>query len=191
MTMWRRVMAERKGLVLPLLIALAVNIGVLALGVFPLQASVSGDEDRAIAVKAQLLDARRVERLANETRTSQVRADQELKKFYADVLPGSHAQARDLLYLQLRTISKQNGLAFSDSSFDEEPVDDSSLNRFRASVSLTGDYSNIRRFLYDLEIAEEFFIVESVKLGPSGQQSGGGALELALDITTYYTGTRR
>ena len=76
MNLWRRVLAERKGLVLPLLIALAVNIGVLALGVFPLQASVSGDENRANAVKRDLQEAQRLEREANNTRTSQVRADQ-------------------------------------------------------------------------------------------------------------------
>ena len=51
MTLWRRVMAERKGLVWPLLIGLALNLAVLALGVFPLQASVAGDENRATAVK--------------------------------------------------------------------------------------------------------------------------------------------
>ena len=51
MTLWRRVMAERKDWVWPLLIGLAVNLAVLALGVFPLQASVASDENRATAVK--------------------------------------------------------------------------------------------------------------------------------------------
>ena len=129
MTLWRRVMAERKGLVLPLLIALAVNVGVLALGVFPLQASVAGDEDRAATVKRELCEAQRLERLANDTRASQVRADQELKQFYSEVLPGSHAEARDLLYLQLRTIAQQNGLTVFQGRFEREPVEDSTLMR--------------------------------------------------------------
>ena len=190
MTLWRRLVAERKGLVLPLLIALAVNVGVLALGVFPLQASVAGDENRAAAVKMELAEAQRLERLANDTRASQARADQELKQFYSDVLPGSHAAARDLLYLQLRTISQQTGLKFTTGRFDLVPVEESALTRLRTDVSLTGDYSNIRRFLYDLETAEEFFIVESVKLGPSSVK-GGGSLEIVLAITTYFMGARR
>ena len=190
MSLWRRVMTERKGLVLPLLIALAVNLAVLALGVFPLQASVAGDESRATAVKRELVEARRLETLANNTRTSQVRADQELKQFYSEVLPASHAQARNLLYLQLRTIAQQNGLAFSSSNFEIEPVEDSSLIRLGSNVSLSGDYSTIRRFLYDLETAEEFFVVESVKLGPSSRRDSG-SLEILLAVKTYYMAVRR
>lgn len=191
MTMWRRVMAERRGLLVPLLGGLAINIGVLALGVFPLQASVSGDEERAITIKSDLASAQRLERLANDTRTSQQRANEELKKFYSEVLPNSHAAARDLLYSRLRTIARETGLAFAGSSFEPEEVDDSSLMRFREDVTLTGDYSNIRRFLYDVETAEEFFIVQSVKLGPSNQRTGSGSLEVVLAIATYYRGAPR
>ena len=71
-----------------------------------------------------------------------------------------------------------------------EPVDESSLDRMSANVSLSGDYSNIRRFIYDLETAEEFFVVESVKLAPSSRR-GGGSLEVLLGVATYFTGARR
>jgi Tfp pilus assembly protein PilO len=190
MTLWRRVFSERKGLVVPLLGALAINVAVLALGVFPLQASVSGDEERALAVKTQLAQAQRLEREANNTRTSQQRADQELKQFYSEVLPGTHAEARNLLYLQLRTIASQTGLKFSDGTFKSAPVEDSSLMRLRTDVTLTGDYSSIRRFLYELETAEEFYIVESVKLG-SASRAGSGSLEVVLAMATLYMGAPR
>ncbi len=191
MTLSRRVLSERRGLMIPLLSALAINIGVLVLGVFPLQASVAGDETRAGMVQRDLAEAQRLQRVANDTRGSQQRADQDLKKFYSDVLPASYADARTLLYLRLRTISRQTGLAFADSTFDPEPVDDSSLMRLRVDATLTGEYSNIRRFLYDLETAEEFFIVESVKLAPSSAKDGGGSLEVVLEVATYYLGASR
>ena len=190
MTLWRRVMTERKSLVWPLLIGLGVNIAVLALGVFPLQASVAGDEDRALAVKMQLATAQKLQREANDTRESQVRAGDELRQFYSEVLPASHAQARNLIYLELRNIAEQNGLAFASANLGVEPVDESSLDRMSANVSLSGDYSNIRRFIYDLETAEEFFVVESVKLAPSSRR-GGGSLEVLLGVATYFTGERR
>ena len=190
MTLWRRVMAERKGLVWPLLIGLAVNIGVLALGVFPLQASVAGDENRAMAVKMQLGEAQRMQRLANDTRASQVRADQDLKQFYSELLPGSNAEARDLLYGQLRIIALGNALKFASSTTQSEPVENSLLRRMDSTVSLNGDYANIRRFLYDLETAEEFYIVNSVKLGPSSRRDSG-ALEVLLGLSTYFMGTPR
>ena len=49
MTLRRRVMAERKDWCGRF--SSAVNLAVLALGVFPLQASVASDENRATAVK--------------------------------------------------------------------------------------------------------------------------------------------
>lgn len=187
MSHWRRVLAERRGLVIPLLAAVAVNIAVLVLVVFPLQASVAGDEERATAAQMTLGEARRAERSANETRTSKLRADEDLKTFYADVLPSNLAAARDLLYLQVFTLIRDNGLEFSSSSYEPEEVEDSTLMRFRVDISLTGGYANVRGFLYDLETAEGFFIVESVKLGQGNSESGGGSLEVVLSVATYYS----
>jgi len=191
MSLWRRVLAERRGLVVPLLAALAINIGVLALGVFPLQASVTTAEGRARSAKSQLAEAQRLEKLANDTRTSQQRADLELKKFYSEVLPTSHAAARDLLYQELRAISGQAGLTFTSSSFEPEPVEASTLTRLYVDVRLTGDYANIRRFIYDVETTEEFFIIESIKLGPTGRKDAGGSLEVVLRMLTYYQEAQR
>jgi Tfp pilus assembly protein PilO len=192
MSLWRRVLSERRVLVVPLLTVLAINVLVLALAVFPLQRSVAGDEDRANDVKLALADARRTERVANDTRASRQRADEELKRFYAEVLPASHAVARDLLYLQVSKLSREHGLKFESSSFEPEPVDKSSLMRFRVDVSLTGDYANIRKFLYRIETAEEFYIIEGVKLGHASRTDGGGtALEVVLQVATYYSGAAR
>jgi len=189
--LWRRVVSERRGLVVPLLTALLTNVALLVLVVFPLRANVAGDEARASAAKLALTDAERSERVANETRVSKQRADEELKKFYSEVLPSSHAGARDLLYQQLRAISRNTGLAFASSSYEPKAVEDSQLMRFRVDVSLSGEYANIRRFLYDLETAQEFFIIESVKLGESGEEGqSGNSLEVVLQVATYYMGAR-
>lgn len=191
MTLWRRILSERRGLVVPLLTALAVNLALLGLVVFPLQASVAGDEERAGAVKLALADAERSERLANETRVSKQRADEELKKFYSEVLPASHAGARDLLFQQIRTIGRETGLNFASSSYEPEAVEDSQLMRFRVDISLSGDYASIRKFLYDMETAQEFFIIESVKLGQSSREEGSSnSLEVVLQVATYYMGAR-
>jgi Tfp pilus assembly protein PilO len=192
MSLWRRVVTERRALVVPLITIVAINLVVLALAVYPLERSVAGDEARAGDVKLALADARRTERVANDTRASKQRADEDLKKFYADVLPASHAAARDMLYLQINTLGRETGLMVQDSSFEPERVEKSSLMRFRVDVSLTGNYANIKKFLYRLETASEFFVVEGVKLGQAGQTQGSsGALEVVLQIATYYTGAPR
>ena len=191
MILWRRVLAERRGLVVPLLAAVAVNVAVLVLVVFPLQASVGGDESRANEAKVELANARRAEALATETRASKLRADVELKKFYSEVLPANHAAARNLLFVQVQHFSQQTGLALASSAFEPEQVDDSSLMRFYVDVTLTGEYANIRKFVYLLETAPEFFVIESIKLAQSNLQGGGGSVEVVLRVATYYTGGRQ
>jgi len=59
-------------------------------------------------------------------------------------------------------------------------------------VTLVGDYQNIRRFLYAVETAREFLVVERVALSQATDLKAGntGALEVTLDIATYYLGAR-
>lgn len=187
MTLWRRIVSERRAVVVPLLTALALNAVVFGLAVVPLTRSVVGDESRAMDVKLALAEANRMARIANDTKTSQTRAGEELKTFYAEVLPSSLSEARSLLYLEIEKTAAETGLRWDSGVFEPEAVDDSTLMRYRTDVSLTGEYAGIRRFLYDLETSEGFFVVESVKLGQSGRTQGGaGSLEVVLSIATYY-----
>jgi len=189
-SLWRRVFTERRSVIVPLATVLAINLVVLAAVVLPLQASVGGDESRAEDVKLDLAVARRAERLANDTQASKVRADEDLKKFYDDVLPSGLSEARDLLFLHMRTLSQKTGVAFSNRTFEPEALDDSSLVRLKVETVLTGPYPNIRRFIYELETADEFFIIESLKLGQSNLSSTtGGALQIVLQVSTYYIGS--
>lgn len=189
MSLWRRVLTERRVVVVPLLTALVINALVSALALLPLSRSVAGDETRAGDVKLALAEAQRMARVAGDTRTSQTRAGEELGKFYADVLPSTLADARSALYLELLRLAGETGVQHESSIFEPEPVEDSTLQRIRTDVSLTGEYQGIRRFLYLLETSEEFLIVESVKLGSSGQMQGrGGSIEVVLSVATYYNG---
>ena len=85
-----------------------------------------------------------------------MRADQDLKQFYSEVLPASHASARNLLYLELRNIATQNGLSFTSGVLEREAVEESSLMRMSTNVSLNGNYSNIRRFHATLRLPKSF-----------------------------------
>lgn len=188
MSLLRRVVAERRVVVVPLVTALVINLLVFGLTVLPLARSVAGDEQRARDVKLALADAHRVARIANETKSSQEQADQELQTFYADVLPASLAEARSLLYPEVAALARETGLRHSTSVFSPESVEGSPLVRYRTDVSLSGDYAGVRRFLYLLETSEHFFVVESVRLGQSSSGlQGGGSLEIVLQLATYYS----
>jgi len=190
MSLWRRILTERRVVVVPLMTALAINLLVIGLAVVPLTRSVAGDETRAGDAKLALAEAHRAARIASDTRTSQVQAGEELSRFYAEVLPGSLADARSLLYLDLATLATETGLKYGSSVFEPEAVDDSPLMRYRTDVTLTGEYAGIRRFLYHLDTSKKFFVVERVALGQSGQLRGGsGSLEVVLQVATYYSRT--
>jgi Tfp pilus assembly protein PilO len=187
MSLWRRVASERRIIVIPLLTALAINLIVIAAVVVPLSRSVVGDESRAQDVKLALASANRMARVANDTRVSQSQADVELKKFYAEVLPTTLGDARSLLYVELAKLASDAGVQHQQGAFELEEVEDSQLFRYHTDVSLTGEYVGIRRFLYHLETSEQFFVVESVKLGQTGQRQGAtGSLEVVLRVATYY-----
>ena len=48
---------------------------------------------------------------------------------------------------------------------------------------LSGTYPEMRDFLYQLETAPEFVVVDNVQLA---EGSEGGGLVLTLDLSTYY-----
>jgi hypothetical protein len=190
MSLWKRVLSERRVIVVPLLTALALNIVAFGLAVIPLSRGVTADETRATDVKLALAEANRMMRIAGDTRTSEDRAGQELQTFYAEVLPAGLSEARTMLFLELNKLAAETGVRFQKSSYELEDVDESSLTRFSTDVVLTGEYAGIRRFQYLLETSEHFFVVESVKVASSGRlqgaQSARGALEIVLTVVTYY-----
>ncbi len=188
MSIWRRIFDERRAVLLPLVILLAANVGVLLLAVWPLQASVTGAESEAAQATASLALARRDEKQAKDARASKDRAEQELQKFYADILPKELTSARKLTTAWLVQAASDAGVTFKAFSLDYDPIRDSRLTRVVVKFTLQGRYTNIRRFLYNVETAEEFVVVEKVELAQSGAESAttSGLLEVGLTVATYY-----
>lgn len=187
MSLWRRILTERRVVLLPLATILVINVLVSALAVVPLARSVAGDELRAENVKRTLNDAHRLARTANSTKASQTRAGDELQRFYADILPAGLPSARAMLYPDITAFARETGLRHRSSVFAQEEVEGSNLIKCKTDVSLNGDYAAVRRFLYLLETSEQFYVVEGVRLGQSSGAAGGGALEVVLNLATYYS----
>ena len=89
----------------------------------------------------------------------------------------------------LRTAA-ESGLQFLHSSHDWSEVKDSQLLRMSGKVTLSGEYPNIRKYLYAVETAEEFVIIERVGLTQASdlRSANIGRLEITLDFATYYLG---
>jgi hypothetical protein len=191
MTLWRRVYRERRGIVLPLLLLVAASVGTLAFGVFPLSRHVAGLEGDAVDANLALKLARADEGKAKHERASKERAELDLQKFYAEVLPADFIAATQLTNQYLVQWAKESGIAFSSGQFRPAKMDDrkqTRLTKMTGKVTLKGNYSGIRRFLYRVETAEEFIVIEEINLNQPGSSDTGTSLELDLVVSSYFLG---
>jgi hypothetical protein len=186
--LWRRILLERRAVMLPLVVILLGNVAVYTLVVLPLEHSVSSATDASFASTADLARARRDAADAKNARTSTSRADDELKRFYEGVLATRFEQARDVADFWLDRSARQAGVVKKGSTYEYELVKDSRLVRVKGKVSLEGSYRNIRRFLYATESAKEFIVVEGVELAEGGPKAAGASdtLGVTLTVSTYY-----
>ena len=61
---------------------------------------------------------------------------------------------------------------------------DSTLGKLSTTITLSGQYRDIRRFIYELEAAPEFLILETVSLSQGADASSG--LNVTVRVATYY-----
>jgi Tfp pilus assembly protein PilO len=156
--------------------------------VVPLQTSVAGLETARDSSILTLSQARNIERSAKAAMTSRQRADVELEKFYAEVLPRDLVTATKATNLWIQHAARDAGVTYTAAAFDYVPLRDSKLTRAFARITLSGRYPNIKKFLYALETAEEFIVVEKVELTEPGgaTTSQQGVLEVSMTVATYY-----
>lgn len=184
MTTFRRVLAEKRALLVPLLVALLVNVALYAIVLYPLSKKVAGGEQEAGAATAALNAARRDFAAARATVTGKGQADEELQKFYLDVLPADIRGARRITFLRIEQLAQQSGLRLERETSDPKPQRESRLVKFMYRASLSGEYRSIRRFIHTLETAPEFLVLENVDL--SQGEAEDRALNVEVEIATYY-----
>jgi Tfp pilus assembly protein PilO len=185
MTDARRVLTEKRRLILPIVIALVVNIALFAIVLYPLSKKVAGGEQQARAADTALMAAKRDYEAARATVKGKGQADQELQKFYTDVLPPDLSAARRATFLRIEQLAQKSNLRLErETTSEPKPQRDSQLVKFTYRAYLSGDYRNIRRFIHELETAPEFLVLENVELTQSEIENRG--LNVSVEIATYY-----
>lgn len=188
MSLTRRILVEKRSIVLPIAVGLIVNAALYGLVVYPLTRRVEAAEGRAAAAQAKLLVAQQTFTHAKETVTGKGKADEELQRFYGEVLPVDLAAARRITYLRLAQLADQANLRYERRTVRTEQDENSRLARLNMTMVLEGEYDDIRRFIYQLETAPEFVVIEDVALARG--QEGETALVLTLEVSTYYRAAR-
>jgi Tfp pilus assembly protein PilO len=179
----RRALAEHRRFVVPLIIALVVNVLVYAFLVFPLAQRVANVEQRNQQAGEELTAAQAEFGQANGTLTGKDRAATELATFYKDVLPPDLAGARRLTQLRLRQLARESDLMFDRDQYAEEEVRDSSLRRLTIRMVLSGDYEDMRTFIHQLEAAPEFVVIDNVELAAGADST---TQVVTLEMSTYF-----
>lgn len=183
----RRVLREHRAWIWPLAVLLAVNAVALVAGVLPMSGSVRSADVRAAAATLDA-DAAAAELTAATTaRDGRDTATRELSVFYRDVLPEDIAAARRLLQLRVAQLARTHQITFTRSAVAPENLKGSALARLQASIELVGRYDDVRDFLYELETADGFVVVDSIVLSEGDDTSA--PLDFTLVVSTYYKAT--
>jgi len=180
----RRVLAEKRSLVLTLVVALVANIAAYALVVRPRGIRAAGAADRAAAAAAAVRAAELELAAARALVEGKRRADEELNAFYQRVLPADLSAARRMTYASLPALARRTNVRYEQRrSGVEASNDEARLGRFTIRMVLQGEYESLRDFIFQLESAPEFLIIDDVTLTESGANE---PLTLTIDLSTYF-----
>ena len=184
MALWKRILVEKRALIVPLLLGLIGNAAAFGLWVYPLGVKSAGAADRAAAATQSLQAAERELAGARELVAGKARAEQELSTFFDKVLPADQASARDLTYATLPSLARKSNVKMVDRRFEvAKPEKNARLGLLKVHTVWQGDYESFRKFIYELESASPFVIIDDVTLA---QNDPAKPLLLTMELSTYY-----
>lgn len=186
MSLFARVMAEKRAVIVPLALFAIANVVLYAVVVFPLGHQVVNAEEEARVQHQQLNTARFDLKNAKATVVGKEQAESALQKFYKEVLPGDQAIARRITYTRLAQLATQANVRLEHGTNAVERKKGSTLSKLTTTYTLTGDYRDVRDFIYSLETAPEFIVLENVGLTSPGEQAQSRGLAMNLVIATYF-----
>lgn len=179
-----RIAAEHRRSLIAIGLTFAVGILTYVFAVYPLAQRVANIEQRDRTAEQALAAAQAELAQVSGTLTGKARASTELATFYTDVLPRDLTGARRLTYLRLARLARETNLDYERSSYSPSVETDSTLTRLGITLVLSGTYANMRAFIYELETAPEFVVIDNIQLSEGGGDTG--SLVVSLELSTYY-----
>jgi hypothetical protein len=184
MRLWKRILAENRSLVTVVAVIIAIDSGLYGFVMFPLSNQVSQSETRASNAETQAGQSRTAYAVSfNESANKSIQ-ENNLRKFYTEVLPVGLAGARGVISPFLVKLANDTNLILERRTSVSARERDSLLAKLRTTMVLAGDYEDIREFIYELETDSAFILIEEVLLS-----QGNASVEdlvLTLGVSTYY-----
>jgi Tfp pilus assembly protein PilO len=179
-----RVGADHRRVLVALSVLAVLNAVVLTLAVYPLSLKVAASQRRADAAQARLRQAERDVAQVHATLATTEQADKDLARFYSAVLPQDVSAARRLTYAHLAELADTHNLAVTRRTYGLDASYKGRLARLEIEMVLSGEYSDIRDFIYALETSPEFVVIEDVSLAEGARPEAG--LTVNLHLATYF-----
>jgi hypothetical protein len=190
----KRVIEDKRALVLFLCIGIVANVLAYTVLVRPRGARAAGVVDRAAAAARARNAAEREQAQARDLVSGGSRAAEELAAFYAKVLPASRDDARRMMDETLPAMAEKTRVRWLKRTSEVSDADvsgagggaggnDARLGQVTINMVLQGEYADLRNFLYSVESAAQFIVVDDVMLS-EGQPDE--PLTLAVRMSTFF-----
>jgi hypothetical protein len=179
-----RIASEHRRVLVPLGLLAIVNVGILALAVYPLSLKVAASQRRADAATTRLTQVEREVARVHATLATTEQADKDLRRFYADVLPRDVSAARRQTYAHLAELAETHNLAVTRRTYAIDDAYKGKLERLQIAMVLTGEYPDVQDFIFALETSPEFVVIEGVTVAEGARADSG--LTVNLQLATYF-----
>ena len=184
MNLLRRIFVEKRLAITIVIVAVVVDIALYALVVFPWSVALTNARTRAEVAGTALIVAEQNLEMARATVDGKLEADRELQTFYREILPSDLSNARGITFARLEEAASLNNLLMERRSSSTDREEGSRLARLQMTMFLKGDYRDMRRFLFELETADDFIVIEEISL--SQDDAAENTESLTLGLATYY-----
>ena len=182
--LWRRVLIEKKFSIVSVVAVLAIDVVLQLFVLYPWTVRNQTHERERLDVIEEQEAVTREGEVLHKMVQAKTEAEAELDRFYRDVLPQGLAGARLESFSRLTALAASHGLTMERRSSSPMAVESSPLTRLDISMLLQGQYRDLRRFIYDLEVGKEFLVIEEIVLRRDEPARDGEVLDLGL--STYY-----
>ncbi len=184
MKLMQRIFVEKRLAITIVIIAVVIDIALYALLVLPRSVALTNARQRAEVASSGLIAAEQALATARTTVDGKLDADRELKIFYREILPSDLSDARGITFARLEEAASRNNLLMERRSSSTDREEGSRLARLQMTMFLKGDYRDMRRFLSELETADDFIVIEEISL--SQDDAAENTESLTLGLATYY-----
>ena len=182
--LWRRILRAKRLVICVVGAILAVDIALYLFVLYPYTVRNGNHVRERLAVIADQAFATRERQTINKMVEAKADAEAQLDRFYREVLPQGLAGARVQSFARLTALAVRHDLIMERRSSSPIGLENSLLSRLDISMLLQGEYRDLRRFIYDVEVGDEFLVIEEVVLRRNGAASDGEVLDIGL--STYY-----